>query len=132
MSQLVLVDTSVWVQIFGSKSKYKLNNDNIKSVATCPPVIQEILQGIKQDQHFSRAHDGLLALPCFGLPTQMEDYLLAADIYRTGRSKGYTIRSSVDCLIAAIAIHNQLPVMHDDRDFTTIAKFTKLKSASIF
>jgi predicted nucleic acid-binding protein len=132
MSQLVLVDTSVWVQIFGPKTKYKLDYENIKRVATCPPIIQEILQGIKQDQHFTRVYDGLLALPRFGSPTEMDDYLLAADIYRTGRSKGYAIRSSADCLIAAIAIQNQLPVMHDDRDFSAIAKFTKLKTTPNF
>jgi predicted nucleic acid-binding protein len=31
-------------------------------------------------------------------------FLQAAEIYRQGRQKGYTIRSSTDCLIAAIAI----------------------------
>jgi predicted nucleic acid-binding protein len=39
------------------------------------------------------------------------------------------IRSSADCLIAAIAIANGIPVWHRDRDFATIARFTLLEQA---
>jgi hypothetical protein len=52
----------------------------------------------------------------------------AVDIYRTGQSIGVTIRSSVDCLIAACALRNGVPVFHCDRDFETIARFTMLQS----
>jgi len=48
--------------------------------------------------------------------------------YRTGRALGVTIRSSVDCLIAACAIRNGLPILHSDRDFDAIARFTPLQS----
>jgi predicted nucleic acid-binding protein len=41
---------------------------------------------------------------------------------------GVTIRSSVDCLIAACAIRNGLPILHSDRDFDAIARFTPLQS----
>jgi predicted nucleic acid-binding protein len=54
-------------------------------------------------------------------------YLEAADIYRLGRRKGYTIRSSLDCLIAAIAIHNNASVWHCDRDFDAISRYTSLE-----
>jgi predicted nucleic acid-binding protein len=47
--------------------------------------------------------------------------------FRLGRRKGCSIRSSTDCLIAAIAIDNQLPVWHRDRDFSAIAAFTSLE-----
>jgi predicted nucleic acid-binding protein len=42
-----------------------------------------------------------------------------------------TIRSSADCLIAAIAIANSIPVWHRDRDFSAIAKFTALETSAL-
>jgi predicted nucleic acid-binding protein len=52
----------------------------------------------------------------------------AAQIYRTGRMTGFTIRSPFDCLIAACAIRNGASLLHSDRDFNTIARFTRLQS----
>ena len=46
------------------------------------------------------------------------------------RRKGYTIRSPIDCLIAAIAIDNQVAVWHKDRDFDVIAQYTALEAVS--
>jgi predicted nucleic acid-binding protein len=57
-------------------------------------------------------------------------YVEAADIYREGRRHGLTIRSSLDCLIAAIAIHHKVPVWHRDRDFGSISKFTRLQTVN--
>jgi predicted nucleic acid-binding protein len=72
----------------------------------------------------------MLALPQIGTPVALDLFLNAADIYRIGRSKGYTIRSSIDCLIAAIAIENNVPIWHYDRDFPTIARYTSLQEFS--
>ena len=54
-------------------------------------------------------------------------FLEAAEIYREGRRRGYTLRSSIDCLIAAIAIENGIPVRHRDRDYDAIGRYTRLK-----
>ncbi len=43
-------------------------------------------------------------------------------------TRPHTIRSSTDCLIAAIAIRNGVPVWHRDRDYDVIAKFTALRA----
>ena len=72
----------------------------------------------------------MLALPRLGDPVSLDLYLQAADLYRMGRTKGLTIRSSVDCLIAAIAIDHKVPVWHEDRDFSTLAKYTGLQAFS--
>ena len=69
-----------------------------------------------------------LALPRVSDPLPLRLFLEAAEIYRQGRRKGYTIRSSVDCLIAAIAIDNRIPVWHKDRDFDLIARYTSLET----
>jgi hypothetical protein len=66
-------------------------------------------------------------LPVLSDPLPKSLFLAASDIYRVGRDKGRTIRSSTDCLIAAIAIENRVPVWHRDRDFDAIATFTSLQ-----
>jgi predicted nucleic acid-binding protein len=58
----------------------------------------------------------------------VEAFLEAAEIYRSGRRRGYTIRSTVDCLIAAIAIRNGVTVWHKDRDYDSIARYTALRA----
>jgi len=70
--------------------------------------------------------EAFLAIPRVSDPLSIGTYLQAADIYRQGRRKGFTIRSSTDCLIAAIAIENRVPLWHRDRDFAAIAKYTGL------
>jgi len=57
----------------------------------------------------------------------MELFLDAAEIYREGCRRGITIRSSNDCLIAAIAIANGVPVWHKDRDYEQISRYTRLR-----
>ena len=59
-----------------------------------------------------------------------EAFLEAAEIYRSGRRRGYAIRSTVDCLIAAIAIRNSVPVWHKDRDYSLIARYTPLRAVT--
>lgn len=51
----------------------------------------------------------------------------AAHIYRVCRRAGETIRSMNDCLIAAIAIRNDVPVLHRDRDYDAIARHFPLR-----
>jgi len=61
-------------------------------------------------------------------PLPLALFRSAAEIYRLGRVKGHTIRSSIDCLIAAVAIENDVPVWHKDRDFDLIARYTGLRT----
>ena len=67
-------------------------------------------------------------MPRLGDPLSLHTLLSAAEIYRQGRPKGYTIRSSADCLIAAIAIESRVPVWHKDRDFRLITRYTSLET----
>ena len=55
------------------------------------------------------------------LPMDQSTFLLAANIYLTLRSRGITIRNSVDCMIAAVCIEHKAHLLHNDRDFDYIA-----------
>jgi predicted nucleic acid-binding protein len=125
---MILVDTSVWVDLLGLARRHRVPAERLPEFATCPVVIQEVLQGIRNDLAHQRAKEGLLSLPRFGDQAPVEIHLEASEIYRLGRRRGVTIRSSTDCLIAATALRHQLTVWHADRDFDAIARFTGLKA----
>jgi predicted nucleic acid-binding protein len=51
----------------------------------------------------------------------------AIALYRLARRRGLTVRSSVDCLIAACALRHDLEVLHRDRDFSALAQISDLR-----
>ncbi len=57
-------------------------------------------------------------------------FLRSAEIYRNLRKKGITIRKPLDCMIASTAIENDMPLLHNDKDFQPIAKHCGLKELS--
>lgn len=124
---MILVDTSVWIDFFSKSSKIKIPVELIPNLAVCPPVIQEVLQGIRDDNVSGRVQQSLLSFNISAAFVDLEHHLEAVAIYRSGRRRGITIRSSVDCLIAAIALREKNQIWHRDRDFHEIAKFTELK-----
>lgn len=129
---MVLVDTSVWIEIFRKPSKVRLEDYlDFDDIVTCLPVIQEVLQGFDSEPAFLRASESMLALPIVESPLGVDVYLHAVDLYRTARRAGFTIRSGVDCLIAACALRHQLDVLHCDRDFDSIARLSPLQTRNI-
>jgi predicted nucleic acid-binding protein len=58
------------------------------------------------------------------LPNELKSYEHAAKIFFDLRRKGTTVRGTIDVLIALTAIEHNLILLHNDRDFDAIAKFT--------
>jgi predicted nucleic acid-binding protein len=126
---MVLVDTSVLVLSSrrpGWIEQYVAPNE----IAICPPVLQELLQGVKANE-VKRLHAGWLRFVMVEDPVPLGAYEDAAEIYRVVRANAHTPRSSIDCLIAAIGIRNDVEVLHHDRDFDVISRFTKLRARNI-
>lgn len=96
--------------------------------ATCDPVRLEVLAGARHDAHLDRL-DGLLKMAVL-LPVGSTDYDEAASLYRACRRRGETPRRLFDCLIAAVAIREDVPLLHADRDFDAIARCTRLEVVS--
>jgi len=128
---MTLVDTSVWIELLNGSLGSRVTEAELLNFVTCGPVLQEVLQGLRDDSASEALGEGLLALPVLSDPLPIALFLSAAEIYRLGRGKGCTIRSSTDCLIAAIAIENGVPVWHKDRDFEAIARYTSLRTRRI-
>lgn len=129
---MVLVDTSVWIEVFRKPSRFRLESAlDFDEVVTCLPVIHEVLQGFHENRAFSQARDAMLALPIVESPLRREVFLEAADLFRRTRRSGKTVRSGVDCLIAACAIRNSLAVLHRDRDYDRLAEVAGLEARTI-
>ena len=125
---MVLVDTSVWVAVFRQGSQLSLEDIvDFDDVVTCLPVVQEVLQGFQDLKAFNRARDAMYALPIVDSPMPQATFDQAVDLYRATRRAGLTVRSGVDCLIAASAIRHHLEVLHDDRDYDTLARVSTLQ-----
>ncbi len=128
---MVLVDTSVWIETFRIRAPLRLEAlVDFDEVVTCLPVIQEVLQGFREEQAFRLARDSMRALPIVESPLSLGVVEEAVDLYRTARRQGLTVRSSVDCLIAACALRHGLTVLHRDRDYPALAKISALRHRS--
>lgn len=128
---MILVDSTVWIDFFkGTDSIFrrKLHQLIEEEEGVCLTAINltEILQGIRSDTEFERTRRYLILFPLF-YARNLDTYIHAAKIYRTCRRSGNTVRKTVDCLIAAIAIENNLTLLHNDRDFDKVTACTKLK-----
>lgn len=128
---VVLADTSIWIRWFRGGVFKKPGAREMDSVVTCSPILQELFQGFEDLPAHNPLRLSLLAVPRLTDPIPVDVFLAAADIYRIARRKGYAVHSTIDCLIAAIAIRNDVPVAHADQDFDTIARFTPLRIAKL-
>lgn len=129
---MTLVDTSVWVEVFRRGSRFSLESAlPLEEVVTCLPVIQEVLQGFDDEAAFRTAQFAMKALPIVEMPVHESVFDQAIELYRRARRAGVTVRSSVDCLIAACALRHALPVLHCDRDFDALARVSPLEAINI-
>ena len=124
---MVLVDTSVWIDVFRKPRAFRLEKlVDFDEIVTCLPVIQEVLQGFREERAFHLAKEAMWALPVVEAPLRPVVFQEAVDLYRGARRAGLTVRSGVDCLIAACALRNGLTVLHRDRDYDLLARVSPL------
>ena len=129
---MFLVDTSVWIEVFRKPSRFDMTSViSFEEVVTCLPVVQEVLQGFDDERAFRTAHASMHALPIVESPLTSNVFDEAVDLYRLARRAGLTIRSGVDCLIAACALRHGLTVMHSDRDFDSLKAVSALATHNI-
>jgi|JI9StandDraft_1071089.scaffolds.fasta_scaffold194421_3 predicted nucleic acid-binding protein len=129
---MFLLDTSAWIESFRKKSKFQINKHfRPEEIRICLPVYQEILQGIGDDSSYTEVKKALDSAKFLEENLNQTIFEDAISIYRQARKKGITIRSSIDCLISAIAIKHNATVVHLDRDYSQISQFTLLKEKRI-
>jgi predicted nucleic acid-binding protein len=127
----ILVDTSVWIDFFrGTSSRenllFKECLQRREPILITGIIAQEVLQGVREDSQHQSILNYLLFFP--KIDGAFADYLAAANIYRSLRKRGLTIRSPVDCLIAALAIKHKVALLHKDSDFALISQHFPLST----
>lgn len=128
---MIVVDTSVWIDV--------LNDNGTPQARRCVELIEageplaltdviftEILQGLGSEREARLVERHLRAFPILRLEG-LDDFALAAALYRSARRAGVTIRKTLDCLIAAPCVRTGAPLLHADADFDRLATCTPLR-----
>jgi predicted nucleic acid-binding protein len=132
---VLLVDSSVWIDFLAGRTTkavkyFREQLEARETFALTELIYLEVLQGVREPDTAKKVstylRGQLLLAPRRGLQT----YDAAADLYRRCRIAGVTVRSTIDCLIAQIAVEYGAVLLHSDRDYEHIARVEpKLKLA---
>ena len=128
---MTLVDTSAWVEFLRrtqSPTHQALRRllESEAPLHTTDVVVMEVLAGARDDEHAAQLRR--LLARCDHLSVEgLATYEVAAALYRSCRSAGEAVRALVDCLIAAVALREGVPVLHEDRDFDVLARHCGLE-----
>jgi len=126
---MVIVDTTVWIDYFRAVSNPETEwlGDELgrQRLGLTDVILCEVLQGVRDERTAVKVERQLLKLQVF----QSGGVELASDAarnYRLLRSRGRTVRKTIDCLIATFCIHEQHALLHRDRDFDPFEQLLEL------
>jgi predicted nucleic acid-binding protein len=125
---LILVDTSVWIDFFSSSpgragDELRRMIDEVEPFALTGVVVTEVLQGLTRDVNRIERY---LSLWEMIEPRGFSTYREASAISRLARSRGISL-TTIDTLIAAIALEHHASVFSLDKDFSRVARITVLR-----
>ena len=127
---MLLIDTSVWILVFRDRSgQCKTSLANLigeQEIALSRFTQMELLQGSRDEREWITLQEYLQGQTY--LEADNQTWEAAARIYFDLRRQGKTVRSSIDCCIAQLALDHQCILVHCDRDFEAIAQVRSLQS----
>jgi predicted nucleic acid-binding protein len=130
---MLLIDTSLWVPIYrdtsGSVSRHVQSLIGSEEVVFCQFVRAELLQGCRDDREWSRSLEYLNNQSY--LEMSLDGWTEAARIYFELRQHGLTVRGTLDCCIAVVALEHDLTLLHNDQDYEKVATVRPLKHKRI-
>lgn len=123
---MILVDTSVWISYLRGESTAA--TDTLERIfseaapfAITGVIYQEILQGADSVASHQRLVDYFGSQRFLHPLDAIETHAQAAKLYIQCRRSGITLRSTVDCLIAQLAVEHDATLLHSDRDLARMA-----------
>lgn len=128
-----IFDTSVWINFSkGIENPQALMlEDYLKNsprlIFLTPTILQEFLMGLRTEKDIFKYQSQFSYLNLLK-PDWEKTSISAAKLYFDLRKKGVTIRKSTDCLIAQVAIENNVLLVHNDTDFQLIAQNSSLRT----
>ena len=128
---MIVVDTSVWIDVLNDTPAPQAQRcvqliESGEPIALTDVILTEVLQGLRSDREAALVERHLRAFPILRLE-ELDDFVLAAKLYRAARRAGVTIRKTLDCLIAAPGVRTGAPQLHADGDFDRLATSTPLR-----
>jgi predicted nucleic acid-binding protein len=123
---MYLVDTSVWIDYLREVENIPCNHfatiiDQNIPFGLTGIIYQEVLQGAASEEDFQMLVNYLSTQRFYQFIDDISGHEGAAEIYFKCRRKGITIRNTIDCMIARIAIEHNLTLLHNDKDYLHIA-----------
>lgn len=130
---MILLDTSVLVDYFrglDTPATARLEQLQTEETPFAIPGIccQELLQGAKDEAEWAELSEYLESQHIAHPQNPWETHRQAARIYFDLRRQGITIRSTIDCWIAQLALEAEAPLLHDDEDFERIQQLRPLRT----
>lgn len=129
---MILVDSSVWVDFFRGTVNPPSSRLNellgVVPIVTGDLILTEVLQGFTSERDFNQAKKLMASLIFVELGGQ-DIALKAAKNFRTLRALGFTVRKTIDTVIATRCIESKMPLLYSDRDFEPFIEHLGLQSA---
>lgn len=126
----MIVDSSVWVDYFAGHGFWQVDRLAAAIADRRAMVVDivrlEVVAGLAPSESGDRVHAMLDACED-AMQIHRVEVDEGAAIYRACRAYGEIVRAVNDCVVAAIAIRNDVPILHRDRDYDVIAKYTPLR-----
>lgn len=129
---MILVDSSVWIDFFNgadtAETQFLSESLGLRPVAIGDQMLAEVLQGFRNNQDFRTAlelFETVTTLDLAGKAVAIQ----SAKNFRKLRAKGFTVRKTIDCVIATYCIEHQLPLLQADRDFEPFHEHLGLQRA---
>ncbi len=124
---MLLVDTSVWMDFLAARETravtyFRKQLDERQACALTELIYLEVLQGIRDPATARKVAAYLRRQVLLNPRNDLRTYESAANLYRRCRAARFTVRSTIDCLVAQIAIEYGVILVHSDRDYEQIAK----------
>lgn len=128
---MILVDTSILIDYFRGSDNKATQSFNVILDRGLPFGINdliyiEVLQGSRTEKDYNTLKKYLDTQVFYELKNGKDSYVETAQMYLKLRKKGVTV-STIDCLIARVALENDLFLVHNDKDFTRISRYFPLK-----
>lgn len=127
---MIVVDTSVWIDVLNGQASAPAERFEALLAEEAPlgltdVVYTEVLQGLRSEREAALVASHLESFPILRLEG-LADFALAAELYRSARRAGVTVRKTLDCLIAAPCVRTGSRLLHHDADFDRLATCTAL------
>jgi len=131
---MVIIDTTVWIDYLGgvenAQTEWLDEAQQRMRLGLTDLILCELLQGVRGDAMFAQVRREMMRFEIFSTGG-MEMAVASAQNFRTLRTKGITVRKTIDCLIATFCITGEHLLLHRDRDFDAFEQHLGLRVVAV-